>query len=368
MIPPLQARSPLTQNTSAAPPRPSASPSPAGDRIELGAHAADPAHKPTPPAPKPTPPVPPAIPAVDSERVKTLFLELTQIRGGTGNERKVADTITQKLGAMGYTPREDGAAKATRGNTGNLLLDIPGTIADAPGVILMAHMDTVSVAVGSKPQIRDGVIYSDGTTGLGADNRTGCAEILEAIRLLQESKTPHGPIQVIFTVGEEGGLLGSSALRREDVHGNIGYAVDSFHPNEIFMGWDGPIMVDDRENVQRNHEKAQDSFRRAPKPDEVLQPQNNAEGFLLDFTRAGIRDIGLTPSERRLWGASSDAAALREMGIPAMTIGAGEQDIHSRQEHVSIEDLKKSTELVLRLVANATRYQVDGAGRITPRA
>lgn len=368
MIPPIQTPSLLTQTTTVAPTRPQAAPAAAGDRVELGTSGPDSAQKPTPPAPKPTPPAPPAIPAVDKDRVKTLFLELTQIRGGTGNERKVADTITQKLGAMGYTPREDGAAKATRGNTGNLLLDIPGTITDAPGVILMAHMDTVSIAVGSKPQIRDGVIYSDGTTGLGADNRTGCAELLEAIRLLKENQTAHGPIQVIFTVGEEGGLLGSSALRREDVHGHLGYAVDSFHPNEIFMGWDGPIMADDRDNVQRNHEKAQDSFRRAPSSEEVLTPQNNAEGFLLDFTRAGIRDIGMTPSERRLWGASSDAAALREMGIPAMTIGAGEQDIHSRKEHVSIEDLGKSTELVLRLVANATRYQVDGAGHITPRA
>ena len=334
----------------------------AADSVELSASPA-----PTSPKPPPTPPAPPAIPAVDKDRVKTLFLELTQIRGGTGNERKVADTITQKLGALGYTPREDGAAKATHGNTGNLLVDIPGTVADAPGIVLMAHMDTVNVAVGSKPQIRDGVIYSDGTTGLGADNRAGCAEVLEALRLLKESNTPHGPIQVIFTVGEEGGLLGSSALRRQDVHGNLGYAVDSFHPNEIFMGWDGPLLADDRKNVQRNHEHAEESFRHAPQADEVLTPRNNAEGFLLDFTRQGIRDIGMTPSERRLYGASSDAAALRDMGIPAMTIGAGEQDIHTRQEHVSIDDLGKSTELVLRLVTNATRYLVDGAGKISPR-
>lgn len=361
MIQPLQGSTPAQRALFAV--RASTTPSPSSmplDGVALSAAAS----KPTGAAAKAAPP---AIPAVEKERVKNLFLELAQISGATGDERRVADTIVSKLGAMGYTPREDGAASATRGNAGNLLLDIPGTVPDAPGVILMAHMDTVSLARGVKPQIRDGVIYSDGTTALGADNRAGCAEVLEAVRLLKEGNVPHGPIQVIFTVGEEGGLLGSSALRRQDVHGHIGYAVDSFRPNDIFWGWDGPLLADDRANVQANKERAQEAFKREATADDTLQPRNNAEGFLLDFTRQGIRDLGMTPNERRLWGASSDAAALRNMGIPAMTIGAGEQDIHTRSEHVSIEDLGRSTELVLRLACNATQFQVDGAGRITPR-
>lgn len=313
------------------------------------------------------PPRPRTLPAVDRDRIKDLFLELAQISGRTGNERQVADTIIQKLAALGYTPREDDAKSATGGNTGNLILDIPGSIPDAPGVIFMAHMDTVSLAEGVKPQIRDGVIYSDGTTALGADNRAGVSEILEALRLIDESGMPHGPLQIIFTVGEEGGLLGSSALHREDVHGNLGYAVDSFHPNEIFWGWDGPLFADDKINVQANQKRAEAAFRRPSGPKDELRPRNNAEGFLLDFTRDGIRAIGMEPSERNLWGASSDAAALREMGIPAITIGAGEQDMHSEDEHVSIDDLQKSTELILALVDKAAAYQVDADGKIVPR-
>lgn len=332
------------------------------DRVDLAGTS------PKPPVPSPKPPANPTLPAVDENRVKDLFLELVQIKGATGNERKVADTIVQKLGAMGYTPREDGAAAKVGGNTGNLLLDVPGTITDAPTLVLMAHMDTVPLAVGVKPQIRDGVIYSDGKTALGGDNRAGCTELLETLRLLKDNNVAHGPLQIIFTVGEEGGLLGSSALERKDVHGHLGYAVDSFHPNDIFWGWDGPLFAPDHTGVHAAKARAQEAFNRPATAADELQPRNNAEGFLLDFTRQGIRDIGMQPSERSLYGASSDAAALRDMGIPAMTIGAGEQDIHTRKEHISIADLKKSTELIMTLVNNATAYQVDGSGHIKPRA
>jgi di/tripeptidase len=307
------------------------------------------------------------VPAVDKDKVKDLFLELAQIPAATGNERKVADTLKEKLAALGYTPREDDAKSATDGNTGNLLLDIPATVPDAPGLIFMAHMDTVDLAQGVKPQIRDGVIYSDGSTALGADDRAGCAEILEALRLMKENDVPHGPIQIIFTVGEEGGLLGSSALKREDVHGQLGFAVDSFHPNDIFWGWDGPLFADERANAHHNKELAQKAFQRPRRAGEELHPRNNAEGFILDFARDGIRRIGMEPNERRLFGASSDAAPLRDMGIPAMTIGAGEQDIHTEDEHVAITDLGKSTELILTLMEKATQYRLDEQGKIVPR-
>jgi di/tripeptidase len=311
----------------------------------------------TSPAPEP--------PAVDRTHVTDLFLELTQISGSSRRERQIADAIVAKLSGLGLEAREDGAAAIIGGDTGNLIVNLPGTIADAPGLIFMAHMDTVRAARGVQPVIRDGVIYSDGTTALGADDRAGCAEILEMLRIVGEKKLPHPPIQVIFTVGEEAGLLGSEALRTEDLRGRLGFAVDSFHPNELFWGSDGPLFTGDmRDSIMK---AAQREFRRPSVAGDELRPRNNAEGLLLDFTRDGIRAIGMEPVERNLWGASSDAASLRDKGIPAITIGAGEQDIHSTEEHVSIDDLVKSTELLLALVKGATRYRVDEAGAIVPR-
>lgn len=310
-----------------------------------------------------------APPLVDVERVKNLFLELTQIPGGTGDERKVADNILQKLTAMGYSAKEDDAGQTIGGNTGNLIVNVPGTVTDAPALIFTAHMDTVERAVGGHPVVKDdGVIYSDGKHALGGDDRAGCAEILEALRIVKENNLPHPPLQLIFCVGEEGGLLGSQALHREDVHGNLGFTVDSFHPQDLFFGWDGnPLFTGGKGNVSANKEKAQAAFQRPARPGEALHPRTSGDSFILDFTRQGIRGIGLEPNERNLFDASSDAASLRELGVPAITIGAGEQDIHSRKEHIAIADIGKSTELILQLIKQANDYQVDANGVISKR-
>jgi di/tripeptidase len=304
---------------------------------------------------------------VDRQQITDLFLELAQIDGGSRNERTVADTIKAHLAALGLSAVEDRAGKKIHGNTGNLIAELPGTVTDAPGLIFVAHMDTVDVVRHSHPQIRDGVIYGDGKTGLGADDRAGCAEILEMLRLIEQNNLPHPPIQVIFTVGEELGLLGSEQLDAKALHGKLGFAVDSFHPNDIFWGWDGPLFKspDVRENALRH---AQEVFSREARPDDLLEPRNHKDSLILGFTRDAIRGIGQVPNERSLYGASSDAASLRDKGIPAITIGAGEQDIHTPQEHVSQDDLQASTRLLLQIVEQANRYIVGADGQVRPRS
>lgn len=284
---------------------------------------------------------------VDKARVKDLFLELTQIPGPSFDERQVADTIKQKLADMGYEAREDGAAEKIGGNTGNLLVDIPGTVPDAPPLIFLCHMDTVDLAVGVQPQVTGDQITSDGSTALGGDDRSGNAEILEVLRLIKEKNLPHPPIQVIFTVAEEAGLIGSKALDPKDVHGMLGFEADFFHPNEVLWGseW-GP---------------------NGPDPNQQPHPRTPQEQFLEDFTFDSIRTAGMTPDKWDLPYASSDSASLRQMGIPALIIGAGEQDVHTTDEHISIDDMAKATELMLTIVDKATGYRVDESGAIVPR-
>jgi di/tripeptidase len=284
---------------------------------------------------------------VDRERVKNLFLELTQIPGPSFEERQVADTIKQKLADLGYEAREDEAGKKIGGNTGNLLVDIPGTVPDAPPLIFLCHMDTVGLAVGVKPQENGDTISSDGTTDLGGDDRAGNAEMLEMLRILKENNLPHPPIQVIFTVAEEAGLLGSKALDPKDVHGMLGFEADFFHPNEILWGSE---WGDD-----------------GPDPDQTPHPRNPQEQFLEQFTFDSIRKIGQEPKKWDLPWASSDSASLRQMGIPALIIGAGEQDVHSEEEHIATTDIVDATRLMLTIVDRANQFKVDETGAIVPR-
>ena len=130
-------------------------------------------------APSPTP-LTPQTPPINEDRLVDTFLHLTQIPGPTGNERKVADELKKQLGSLGLTVTEDDAAKKVHGNTGNLLVNIPGNVPGAPTLLFASHMDTVPLAVGCRP-IREGdVIRTDGSTALCGDCRAGCSELLEA--------------------------------------------------------------------------------------------------------------------------------------------------------------------------------------------
>jgi tripeptide aminopeptidase len=78
--------------------------------------------------------------------------------------------------------------------------------------LLSAHLDTVSPGKSINPIVGDTYITSDGTTILGADDKAGIAAIIEAIRILDEEHIPYPPVELVFTIAEEGGLNGSKYL------------------------------------------------------------------------------------------------------------------------------------------------------------
>ncbi|MFM7038476.1 MAG: M20/M25/M40 family metallo-hydrolase [Planctomycetaceae bacterium] len=144
-------------------------------------------------------------------------MQLISISGGSGSELAVADWITQQLQAAGV-PAEaffrDTAHKKSPagGNTGNLIVKLRGT-RRAARRLLMAHMDTVPIAVGAMP-VRDGdwIRPKSRETALGGDNRAGCAVVLTAILEILKQKLDYPPLTLLFTVQEETGLRGARYL------------------------------------------------------------------------------------------------------------------------------------------------------------
>lgn len=163
---------------------------------------------------------------IQEERIVDTFQKYVQIDSPTKNEKKFANFIVSELEALGLEVYIDHAGEKVGGNTGNIIAKLKGT-KDTEPIVFSCHMDTVSPGCGIQPIIKDGVIYSDGTTVLGADDKAGIAAVIEALRVVKENNIQHGPIEMVFSIYEEGGLFGAKNLEYEKIESKRAVVLDS---------------------------------------------------------------------------------------------------------------------------------------------
>ena len=140
----------------------------------------------------------------DPVRLRRRFVELCEIPSPTGEERAVTDYVRATLSAAGIESVEDDAAGPARAGSGNLVARLPG---QGPGWLLFAaHLDTVPHEGPIQVVSEADRFRSAGDTILGADNKGGCAVILEVIQSAIEDGVRTRPIEVAISRGEEIGL------------------------------------------------------------------------------------------------------------------------------------------------------------------
>ena len=163
---------------------------------------------------------------VNSERLGERFVMLAQTDSVSRQEAVVAEKLEKILTDMGAQVVFDNAGERVGGDCGNLVAKFRGTV-DADPLFLSGHMDTVEPGRGIKVVFNDGVFTSDGTTILGADDKSALAIILEVMDVIREKQLPHPPIEVVFTICEEIGLVGAKNLDYSLMDSKIGYILDS---------------------------------------------------------------------------------------------------------------------------------------------
>ncbi len=163
------------------------------------------------------------IPAdfVDAERILHTFLELVQIDSPSGQEAEIGAYLKGRLQALSCSVELD--------EVGNIVARFSGSGNEV--VMLSSHMDTVGSDTGIKPVIREGIIYSEGETILGADDKSGVAVILETLAVLnQNPELQHPPIEVVISVREELGLQGAKQLDTSRLQAQWGIVLDAGGP------------------------------------------------------------------------------------------------------------------------------------------
>jgi tripeptide aminopeptidase len=374
---------------------------------------------------------------INQDRLVEEFLELVQIDSETKYEEEISKVLKKKFTDLGLEVIEDDSKEKTGHGAGNLICTLPANKEGADPIYFTSHMDTVVPGNGVKPQIENGYIKTDGTTILGADDKTGLAAIFEAIRVLKEKDIKHGKIQFIITAGEESGLVGAKELDPSLVDAKYGFALDSdgkvgniivAAPTQAkiiatikgktahagvapekgisaitvaaksiakmplgrideettanigrFSGGAGTntnividrveILAEARslipEKMEAQVEKMKTAFESTAKEmgaEADVEVKVMYPGFKFDhgdqvveIAKQAVEKIGRKP-ELQHSGGGSDANIIAGFGIPTVNLAVGYEEIHTTNERMPIEELVKTSELVVTVieqVANA---------------
>jgi len=107
-------------------------------------------------------------------------------------------------------------------------------------------MDTVPVCIGTRPVVAGRFVKSGNpATGLGADDRAGCAVVLSTALQILKQKLPHPPLTFFFAIQEEVGLYGARFAKAADLgRPKLAFNFDGGAVEKITVGATGGYRMD----------------------------------------------------------------------------------------------------------------------------
>jgi tripeptide aminopeptidase len=169
---------------------------------------------------------------MDTGRMVAQFMDMVQVDSESGDEARFMDWLTPRLAEVGATAALD--------SYGNLIATLPALNSGAPPILLSCHGDTVKPGKEIRPVLADGVIRSGGDTILGADDKAGIAEMLEALRVAPVRP----PIEIAISRQEEVGLLGVKQLDFSRITARRGFLLDNDTLDTIITGGPSYFAID----------------------------------------------------------------------------------------------------------------------------
>ena len=172
--------------------------------------------------------------------VFSFFEQLCAIPHGSRNTKAISDFCVDFAKSRGLAVRQD--------EHNNVIIwkkASPG-YEDHPGVIIQGHLDMVCakepdcpidmIKEGLQLEVtEDGWVTAKGTT-LGGDDGIAVAM---ALAVLADDAIAHPPLEAVFTVDEEIGLLGASDLDCSDIKGRLLLNIDSEEEGILTVGCAG---------------------------------------------------------------------------------------------------------------------------------
>jgi len=172
---------------------------------------------------------------MNTERLISTFCELVKIPSESPDDQKFLSYVEKFLKIEGSKTKFDAY--------GNLIIKFKAKNSKSvTPIAFCCHADTVKPGKGIRPIVdrEKGIIKTDGTTILGADDKAGIAEVIEVIRASEK----HPPIEIILTRCEEIGSVGANHLDFSLIESKDVYVLDMDSPDEIVIGEATHIHID----------------------------------------------------------------------------------------------------------------------------
>jgi dipeptidase D len=173
-------------------------------------------------------------------KVLDFFSTISAIPRKSGDEKAISDYLVNFADKHHLDYLRDGMF--------NVLVRKPGTtgLEGSPALILQTHMDmvyeTLDQPYGRPIKVRqDGHLLRAEGTSLGADNGIGMSY---ALAILESDEIPHPPLEVLFTVQEENGLIGASNLGDDWLSGKVLINLDNEEEKVIPVGCAGAFRAE----------------------------------------------------------------------------------------------------------------------------
>jgi len=356
---------------------------------------------------------------VNTERLINTFRELVKIPSESPDDKEFISFVEKIMKLEG--------AKTKKDAYGNLVAKFAAKKSQSKTPIgFCCHADTVKPGVGIKPIVdkEKGIIKSDGTTILAADDKAGIAEVIEMIRAAEK----HPPIEVIITRCEEPGSLGAKNLDYSLIDSKMVYVIDEDSPDTVVIGEATHIHMDvtytgrsahsgcepekgissiqaavraiynmklgriDEESTTNvgifqggearnsipeitkimaecrslNHEKALklsedmiSAFRKASDESGTkinIETNMVSHGYKIsadtDIVKLFVTTLkkhNINPDVKYIV-AGTDAGLFNEHNVPAVVVGAGCREIHTKAEYAIISEMETMTKVLITLV------------------
>ena len=177
------------------------------------------------------------------EKVFKYFETICSIPHGSRDTKKISDYIVENAKENNLDYIQD--------DSNNVIVFKGGSAGyeDHPAVILQGHMDMVCekenscdidfTKDGLTLEVNDGIITAKGTT-LGGDDGIAVAYMLA---LLNSDDIPHPPLECVFTVDEEIGMLGAAAIDLSSLKGRTLLNLDSEDEGHLLVGCAGGMTA-----------------------------------------------------------------------------------------------------------------------------